>query len=66
MTDWIPIKTKFASKCVECGEPIDKGSTAYWKKDTGLKHYPECTPGLIEDKSELRIIDDNFEDYLND
>jgi len=49
---------------MECNEQIDIGDSAYWKKGIGLKCYPECTTGFTEDKSELVIIDDNFEDYL--
>ncbi len=64
MPDWIIIETKFPNECVLCSEQIDDGSTAYWKKGTGLKHYPECITGFTEDKSELRIIDGDFEDYL--
>jgi len=64
MSDWIIIETKFTSKCVECGESIDDGTTSYWKSGIGLKCYPECVAESTEDKSELIIIDGNFEDYL--
>ena len=64
MTNWIIIQTKFTNKCVLCGEQIDDDTTAYWKKGEGLKHYPECITGFTEDKSELRIIEKDSEDYL--
>jgi len=57
MPDWILIQTNFPNKCVECGESIDTGDSAYWKKGTGLKHYPQCPRRLTEDDSRLVIID---------
>ena len=64
MPDWILIQTNYPNKCVECEEQIDIGDSAYWKKGIGLKCYPECAAGFTEDKSELVIIDGDFEDYL--
>jgi len=64
MTDWILIQANFPNTCVECGEHIDIGDSTYWKKGIGLKCYPECATGFTKDRSELVIIDDNFEDYL--
>ena len=63
MSGWILIETNFSNKCVECRTQIDVGDSAYWKKGTGLKHYPECVT-VTEDKSEIRIIEGDFEDYL--
>jgi len=64
MSDWILIQTNYPNICVECGEQIDVDISAYWKKGTGLKCYPECMTKFTKDKSELVIIDDDFEDYL--
>lgn len=64
MSDWILIQANYPNKCVECDAQINIGDFAYWKKGIGLKCYPDCPEQFTKDKSELIIIDDNFEDYL--
>lgn len=54
-----------ARKCMMCGDTIDKRYVVCWKKGRrGIRHYPECITEPEEDKTELRIADDSFEDYL--
>ena len=65
MSNWIIITAKFSSICYICGEWIDKGDTAYWKKLEGVKHYSECKNFGIpdEDKTQLIIDDQQDEDF---
>ena len=66
MSNWIIISAKFTSTCYICEDWINKGDTAYWKKITGIKHYPECPNFEIpdEDKTELIIQEQDEEFYL--
>jgi len=70
MSDWIKLETKFANKCITCGERVDVGETVMWQKGTGIKHEPECEDsdtGFKEDNSALIIIEEkewkDFEKY---
>lgn len=62
MAEWVIITAKFSATCYMCGDWIDKGDTAYWKKLIGIKHYPECPTGITEDDSRL-IIQESDEDF---
>lgn len=64
MNNWIVITAKFSSKCMECDEWIMKDDTCYYKKKSGVKHYPECIVGLQEDKTELIIHEQDEDFYL--
>lgn len=41
MTDWIPLKAKFDSKCITCEQPTNTGFDILWKKGIGVIH-PNC------------------------
>lgn len=55
------MQSKFANKCIVCGNIVEVGTTIQWQKGTGIKHHPPCEDpdeGFQEDKSELIIIDE--------
>ena len=62
--NWIIITAKFSSKCIECNEWIMKNNTCHYKKDYGVKCYPEYVTGITEDKTELIIFDQDEDFYL--
>lgn len=66
MGDWITIRTKFSTKCIQCNEWIMRGRTAQWKEGMGLKCHPECrnTGILKEDKTQLITYDQEEDFYL--
>lgn len=41
-----------------------KDDTCHYKKDYGVKCYPECITGITEDKTELIIFDEDEDFYL--
>lgn len=58
MTDEYRIKTKFASKCMVCGNMIPEDETVWWKKGSGVWHYTPCetTEELKPDTSALIVV----------
>ena len=56
MKDWIKIENKFESKCIECDGLIQQEEQCLWMEKLGIKHI-ECPTGIIEDTSQLVIID---------
>lgn len=67
MDDWIPITSKFANKCITCGNMVEVGDSVLWKKGSGIRHNPVCeeeNTGIQEDNSALIIIDnDEWKDF---
>lgn len=41
MTDWIPLKARYNSKCITCEQPTNTGFDILWKKGIGVIH-PNC------------------------
>ena len=59
--DWISIESKYPnSKCITCGNIVELGARVLWKKDSGIRHDPDCeeTVGIQEDNSVPIIIID--------
>ena len=65
MKDWIVIIVKFSGKCLECKHWIMKDDRAYYKKETGLRCYPECQNiGILDkDKTQLIIHDNQDKEF---
>ena len=60
MSDWFTMESKFANKCIVCGNIVDVGTTIQWKKETVIKHHPPCEDpdeGFQPDKSALIIVE---------
>ena len=67
MSDWISIESKYPnSKCVTCGNIVEVGVRVLWKKDSGIRHDPDCeeTVGIQEDNSVPIIIIDEDDSKL--
>lgn len=54
--DWIPIRTKFKSKCITCDGEILEGDSVLWAKGSGVKH--EVCPTKNE-SCDFLVIDEN-------
>ncbi len=57
--DWISIESKYQnSKCITCGNIVEVGVRVLWKKDSGIRHDPDCEEivGIQEDNSVPIII----------
>lgn len=59
MPEWISIKAKFDSSCIECLNEIYTGDQILWLRGTGTKHK-EC-PEEIQKNHEVEV----EEDYSN-
>jgi len=57
--DWMTITSKFANKCLICGNIIEVGIKIFWKKGSGIRHFDDCDDCevLQPDNSALIIID---------
>lgn len=60
---WIRLKNKYTSKCIQCGEWINQGEMVLWFKGLGIKHE-ECPTGLQDDNSALVVIDNEDKEML--
>lgn len=61
--DWFSIENKYKGKCYTCGDVIEVGARVLWKKDSGIRHDPECEQvGISIDNSVPIIIIDQDED----
>lgn len=58
--DWFSIENKYVGKCYTCGNMIEVGVRVLWKKDSGIRHDPNCEEieQLQEDNSIPIIIID--------
>ena len=58
--NWISLTNKYNTRCIQCGLWIPIGTDILWQKGIGVKHH-DCLSDT-EDKSQLVIIDDFFEE----
>ena len=55
MSDWIPLKAKWDSKCITCEQPTNTGFDILWKKGVGVIH-PDCNkPDEIKERDLVAI-----------
>ena len=60
MSDWITITSKFANKCLVCGNMVDIGERVNWKKGEGIKHVKDCQPcEAVTPTTDLIIVEDS-------
>lgn len=61
--DWISIESKYANKCITCGNMVEIGERVLWLKGSGIRHDPICedTVGIQEDNTAPIIIIDEKE-----